>query len=804
MKFYRPSTRLVTACCVLSSLCVFGTAKRAWGTERHVPAEYATIQEAVDASVAGDVVMLADGTYTGPGNCDVDVYDLQLTIKSVSNDPSLCTIDCQGGAENEHRGFRFGGTWASGSLLQGVTVTNGYLSGAGGGAVLVTTAANITIDNCVLTNNVAKWAGALNVHQAAATVSNSQIIGNAVPAMFGNGSGGGISALSSAVELVNCTVEFNSAPSSGGGLATSGSMRAPAPLTITGCTFRYNTSASTGGAVDAWSFAPTTITDSVLSHNTSASNGGALNIVGSSPAWIEDCELCGNVADEYGGALRFGNGESLDVIGCEIRGNSAGHGGGAFRISYSYFHNLFQSCVISDNSATYEGGVLRSYYTTATFANCTLINNSASEGGALDLNDASHVTVLNCIATGNTAADGSLAYVYGTVNNPSDLTVSYCDVVGGADTVALEWEATLDWAASNIDADPLLVDADGADNDPATWEDNDYHLSADSPCISMGDPAADYTDQTDIDGEPRVMLELVDMGADEVTAFDDCNGNWIPDAVDIATGSSADENGNGIPDECEPATENLLVDFEFDEDVLLFMPNAPGYWSGEPAASVAAEQGIAPYSGDHMLRFIYAVCATPSDSTVCQVQQAVELAPTGLQGQLLRLGCSAYFNRVSIDEETDTAFGIRLFACAGDVSAWPGGGYLMYAIDTFASDGELATWERFELHTVIPADTDFVVVEVRALENVFNDIEGTEFDGHYADYAELWIDGVIGDLDCDLGVDFDDISPFVLALGGQAGYEAVYPDCDWLNADCNSDGDVDFDDISAFVAILSS
>jgi len=59
-----------------------------------------------------------------------------------------------------------------------------------------------------------------------------------------------------------------------------------------------------------------------------------------------------------------------------------------------------------------------------------------------------------------------------------------------------------------------------------------------------------------------------------------------------------------------------------------------------------------------------------------------------------------------------------------------------------------------------------------------------------------------GDLDCDGDVDFDDINPFVLALGGQAGYEAIYPDCQWLNADCDDDGDVDFDDINPFVALL--
>jgi len=62
----------------------------------------------------------------------------------------------------------------------------------------------------------------------------------------------------------------------------------------------------------------------------------------------------------------------------------------------------------------------------------------------------------------------------------------------------------------------------------------------------------------------------------------------------------------------------------------------------------------------------------------------------------------------------------------------------------------------------------------------------------------------LGDLDCSGSVDFDDINPFVLALSGQAAYEAQYPDCNWLNADCNGDGSVDFDDINAFVALLGS
>jgi len=62
----------------------------------------------------------------------------------------------------------------------------------------------------------------------------------------------------------------------------------------------------------------------------------------------------------------------------------------------------------------------------------------------------------------------------------------------------------------------------------------------------------------------------------------------------------------------------------------------------------------------------------------------------------------------------------------------------------------------------------------------------------------------LGDMNCDTVVDFEDINPFVTALSGQSIYETAYPDCVWLNADCDQDGDVDFDDISPFVSLLGS
>jgi hypothetical protein len=75
-----------------------------------------------------------------------------------------------------------------------------------------------------------------------------------------------------------------------------------------------------------------------------------------------------------------------------------------------------------------------------------------------------------------------------------------------------------------------------------------------------------------------------------------------------------------------------------------------------------------------------------------------------------------------------------------------------------------------------------------------------------ADYA-LVVTGVtrrsLGDLNCDGLVDFDDINPFVLALGDPASYQSQYPNCSADLGDVNGDGIVDFDDINPFVALLA-
>lgn len=71
-------------------------------------ASYPTIQSGVNASQDGNTVLVADGTYSGPGNRDIDFNGKSITVTS-QNGPTKTIIDCGGYASTDgsgnHRGF---------------------------------------------------------------------------------------------------------------------------------------------------------------------------------------------------------------------------------------------------------------------------------------------------------------------------------------------------------------------------------------------------------------------------------------------------------------------------------------------------------------------------------------------------------------------------------------------------------------------------------------------------------------------------------------------------------------------------
>ena len=63
---------------------------------------------------------------------------------------------------------------------------------------------------------------------------------------------------------------------------------------------------------------------------------------------------------------------------------------------------------------------------------------------------------------------------------------------------------------------------------------------------------------------------------------------------------------------------------------------------------------------------------------------------------------------------------------------------------------------------------------------------------------------LLGDMDCDGNVDFDDIDEFILGLSDLSEYEKQFGIPPATKGDTDGDGDLDFDDIRGFVTHLSS
>ncbi len=256
--------------------------------------------------------------------------------------------------------------------------------------------------------------------------------------------------------------------------------------------------------------------------------GAAIYCRGASPT-IANCHMIGNSADGGGGAIACYDCDATAIVNCTIVGNYCGYlGGGIFcqRVGTGVIAN----CKIAGNSSGFVVGGLHASIPSgaADVSGCTIVGNSS-------------VDPANCAC----ALDGAVNVVNSVVwdNTPCQVEggfVTYCDVQGGRD------------GEGNIDADPLFFDPDGPDDDPNTWEDNDYRLSAGSPCIDAGDNDGVPADVLDLDGDDDTQEPIpFDLGGDLRFIDDpdtDDTGHGEPPIVDMGAYEyqiPGDLNGDG-------------------------------------------------------------------------------------------------------------------------------------------------------------------------------------------------------------------------------------------------------------------
>ena len=216
-----------------------------WATAAH------TIQEAVVAASAGDLVLVTNGVYSSVS------VDKPVTLASVTG-PAATVID--GGGTDRC-------VWLSTSaVLGGFTLTNGY-GDTGGGIRCESVGA--TVSNCVLIGNSAWWNSGGGA--AGGTLNNCILSGNS--AQYGGGAYGAV--------LYNCALTGNSSSWEGGG-AWGG--------TLDNCTLIGNSAELGGGAAYA------TLNNCTLAGNAAYSGGGTIGDFFLNPCKLNNCIVYYNTA----------------------------------------------------------------------------------------------------------------------------------------------------------------------------------------------------------------------------------------------------------------------------------------------------------------------------------------------------------------------------------------------------------------------------------------------------------------------------------------------------------------------------
>ena len=304
----RAFVRLLLGAALLSCLLPsFARARTVGGVATSAPlnvpsVQYPTIQSGVDAAHDGDTVLVADGTYTGDGNRDIDFHGKSLTVTS-QNGPVKTIIDCGGykttDGSGNHRGFYIHSGELS-ATISGFTIENGYEDGGGGIFIGSYGTNTTTIDNCHITKNNSQQDGGgiyciSNYDTPRINLTNCTITGNSAQ----NGQGGGIIILyfdggTGTTVLTGCTITGNTALD-GGGVIVSAGYSGKGTTVLSDCIIAGNNAQNgSGGGIYYEDIGTNIVLNSTIAANTASNGGGIYNATEESRASFSNVIIYGN------------------------------------------------------------------------------------------------------------------------------------------------------------------------------------------------------------------------------------------------------------------------------------------------------------------------------------------------------------------------------------------------------------------------------------------------------------------------------------------------------------------------------
>lgn len=491
--------------------------------------DYKTIQDAVDAATPGDIIKIAAGTYTGVQDRDgapqLVLIDKSLVLRGgyapdnwAVPDPvtNQTTLDAQG----KGRVLLITGVQTTTNvMLTGMTITGGNAQGLGGykdmgkgrqpdgigGGIFAISTTLTLADSAVINNQVlapneeldkgfAGYGGGLALISCKALVRNSTISDNS------SQDGGGVFSLQSSTTWFNNTISNNSALSDkpgkpqvnspygyGGGMT----------LLVNGLVIlHHNTIISNtadlngGGVLIPFNFAPVIITGNTIEQNRSYWIGGG-GVIDAGPPEIT------------------GDGNHVVFDGNTLRGNTSSYGGGFMftRAKGSFTNNIF-----AENEAEVQGSGIIIQASMANFTNNTFARHTSGDGTGVYVNnldtnlyppgDAPSGLFTSTVALTNTILVSNTVGITVEQHSTAELNTTLWGSGVWANTARSGGKGAI-VTRNDVAGDPSFLDPDAGN----------YHIGTTSAARNKG-VAVDV--KTDIDGEPLLFKQDVDMGADQI------------------------------------------------------------------------------------------------------------------------------------------------------------------------------------------------------------------------------------------------------------------------------------------------
>jgi predicted outer membrane repeat protein len=383
--------------------------------------------------------------------------DAAATVFDGNEEGGILTVSANGSVAIEGLSFQNGHSSEYGGAIDGkVNITHCVFTdnsaSSEGGAVFGAD----TITNSTFTNNSASRGGAVS---GADTITNSTFTNNSA-----SENGGAVYSSSSSdfsSSIINSTFTNNKASENGGAVYYSSFTDSSS---ITNSTFTNNSASKNGGAVYSDSYHSYSITNSIFSNNNASENGGAIY----SSSSITNSTFTNNSASENGGAVFDGG----TIINSSFTNNSASSGGAVSSSSYiSSSNSTIINSTFTNNRVSINGG---GFYGGGTILNSIFSQNKIDEKANED-------EKANDITT-----NGNLQLDYTLVN----------DISGAVDLgkhinspLVNEISGVVYLGKHIIMGEPRFVDADNGN----------FRLRADSPAVDVGSSVVIACSQYDCD-----------------------------------------------------------------------------------------------------------------------------------------------------------------------------------------------------------------------------------------------------------------------------------------------------------------